>query len=188
MKLLYYAAIGLVFLTQWLVPANMIYKREKILAQGRIFKFLIEPVDPENPLTGRYLSLNFKEQQLKKAHKDKNYRPHFTQQMYILLEKDKDGFEIVKDVQSNKPADEGEYVKAAVHVYSPENDSTSYRITYPFENYYLDEYKAPKADSIFSWRRRDSSQVSYAIVSVLDGEAVIRDVMINGKSIREVIK
>ena len=52
----------------------------------------------------------------------------------------------------------------------------------------MDEFKAPKAEKMYRQSNRDSTQKVYAMVSVLKGKAVIKDVMINEKSIRIAIE
>lgn len=52
----------------------------------------------------------------------------------------------------------------------------------------MDEYKAPKAEAAYRESTRDSTQKTYAVVSILNGDAVAKDVLINGQSIRQVIR
>ena len=51
----------------------------------------------------------------------------------------------------------------------------------------MDEYKAPNAETEYRKANMDSTQRIYAAVSILKGDAVIREVMINDKPIVEVI-
>ena len=51
----------LVALMQLFVPANMIWSREKVLNEGKIYKFKTAPIDPNDPFRGKYISLNFEQ-------------------------------------------------------------------------------------------------------------------------------
>ena len=53
-------AFVLLALIQWVLPARMIWEREEVLQIGKEFKFIVEPIDPEDPFKGRYINLNFK--------------------------------------------------------------------------------------------------------------------------------
>ena len=49
----------LVALAQIAVPASMIWKRQRTLSEGRVWKFRTAPVDPVDAMRGRYLALRF---------------------------------------------------------------------------------------------------------------------------------
>jgi len=51
----------------------------------------------------------------------------------------------------------------------------------------MDEFMAPKAEEAFRRRQGDSTKKTYAVVSVLNGESVIKEVMIGDKPIRELL-
>ena len=55
----------LVALAQLFVPAQMIYNQEDILDTGKLVKFQCEPIDPNDPFRGKYITLNFKENRIK---------------------------------------------------------------------------------------------------------------------------
>ena len=47
---------------QLFVPAKMIYDHEAILNKGKVFKFKTAPVDPSDPIRGKYITLQFEAQ------------------------------------------------------------------------------------------------------------------------------
>ena len=47
--------------------------------------------------------------------------------------------------------------------------------------------EAPKAEAEYSRAQLDTSQLAYALVNIKNGEAVIKDVLIDGVSIRELV-
>ena len=62
------------------------------------------------------------------------------------------------------------------------------RIEYTFDRFYMEETKAQAAEDMYRESIVDSSQVAYALVNIRNGEAVIRDVLINGTSISDLVK
>jgi len=117
MKSIPLLALVVVAVIQWLVPGNIILKREKILKEGEIFKFLTEPIDPSDPFLGRYVHLNFKEKEFTRPRDLTAENIQTYTQAYVLLDKEKDGFAKIKNIQLTKPADHTSYVKAVVWFY-----------------------------------------------------------------------
>ncbi len=44
-------------LAQWIVPGKMVYDSENTIAEGTLYKFKTAPVDPSDPLRGKYVTL-----------------------------------------------------------------------------------------------------------------------------------
>ena len=78
-----------------------------------------------------------------------------------------------------------EYVKAKAD-YGIEHETVT--IHYPFERFYLEESKASEAERLYWEANSDSTQATYAVVRIKDGNAALQDVMINGESIISIIK
>ncbi|MFT3747156.1 MAG: GDYXXLXY domain-containing protein [Agriterribacter sp.] len=175
-------------IAQWAVPARMILQKENVLRSGKLFNFRTEPVDPAHPFKGRYITLNFEASSFTTAQLDsaiENYDP----EVYVLLDVDKDGFAKVRQLVKHKPANTADYVKAGInYINRMEHDSARVMINYPFTEFYMDEFKAVKAEGIYRESAIDSTQKTYAVVSILNGDAVVKDVMINNKPIREVVE
>jgi uncharacterized membrane-anchored protein len=182
------SAIGvfiIIAIVQWLVPGKMIWDKEAVLRKGKIFHFRTEPVDPSHPFKGRYIALSFKENEFTTTSPDSglfNYGD-----AYVLLEKDRDGFAKIKNVVKQKPGTAPDYVQASISYIDRKKDTAVIHLQYPFDAFYMDEYKAPKAEAAYRESTRDSTQKTYAVVSILNGDAVVKDVLINGQSIRQVI-
>lgn len=60
-------------------------------------------------------------------------------------------------------------------------------LTWPFDRFYLNERLAPGADRIVAERFRSDSR-PVAEIRVFEGRAVLTDVLIDGVSIREIVK
>lgn len=172
----------LVALIQLYVPAKMILGREDILLTGKAFKFKTMPVDPNDPFRGKYITLRFKENliQVKNENDWVGNEP-----IYVILKTDKDGYAGIQAVSKVKPADNLYFVKARVE-YVTGDSSKNLTVSYPFDRFYMEESKAPEAEKIYRKSLADTNQVTYGLVNIKDGEAVLKDVLINGISINEI--
>jgi uncharacterized membrane-anchored protein len=184
MKKLILPVFFLVVLVQWLVPGKMIVDREKIVRQGKAFRFLTEPVDPSHPFIGRYISLTFKEARYETNMTDV-YREN--QPIFVLLRNDPDGFAKVTSITTTEPASTTDYVKATVNYTSETNSGKFVQIGFSFDKYYMDEYKAPRAEDAYRRANIDSTKKTYALVKIWKGRAVIENVFVDNKPILELI-
>ncbi len=83
--------------------------------------------------------------------------------------------------------DRDDYIKASVS-YSVADTMTMVFIQYPFDRFYMEESKAPQAEITYNESLRDTNQVTYAVVLVKKGEAVVKDVMIDDRSIVDIVR
>ena len=173
----------LVALVQLSVPAKMIFDREDILNNGKEYKFKTKPIDPSNSFTGKYITLSFYEDMIEVEN-----RADWTdgEIIYVSLTTDREGFAKIKSVSKENLVNEQDFLKTKVG-YIADNDPKELTIDYPFDRFYMEESKAYDAESIYRESQHDTSQIAYALVSIKDGEAVLKDVLINGVSIREIV-
>lgn len=184
LKSLLWPGFIIVVIAQWLVPGQMIWQKERTLTRGISYKFQSAPVDPADPFRGRYVVLNFKESEYMTT--DSTIMDS-RNEVYITFSTDKNGFAIIDKVSETRP-EKPDYLKTTVSYVSRENDTTRVGINYPFNKFYLEEYKAPKAETIYRESISDSTQKTYALVSILNGDAVTKDIFINDTSIHEIIR
>ncbi len=52
----------------------------------------------------------------------------------------------------------------------------------------MEESKASDAEEIYAKSLQDTTQLTYALVSIKNGDAVLKDVLIDGVSIKEIVK
>jgi uncharacterized membrane-anchored protein len=185
MRKIFFAGLILLALAQWIVPGLIIRKHEYFLKTGKSFKFQTEPVDPNNFFKGKYIALNFKEDQFTERNlPDLNSG----QDVFVLLSSDKDGFAKIKGLSTKNPSPDTDYLIAKVMYLSSQNDSTTVYLDYTFREFYLNEFKAPQAEKLYRESNRDSLTKTYALVKIKKGTAVIEDVIINNSSIKDLIK
>ncbi|MCO5269665.1 MAG: GDYXXLXY domain-containing protein [Brumimicrobium sp.] len=168
----------IVALVQLAIPIKMIMEHETILKIGKIYRFEIAPIDPSDPFRGKYVIVRLKENSFRPESMDENMQGD----IYVLLHSTgPNGFATIKGLSKEKPAANEDFVKAKID-YS--YDELVY-IRYPFDRYYLNETIAPKVEGDYFKMANDTLQKSYAILYVQDGDAVINDLIINGKSVKD---
>ncbi|MBC7850840.1 MAG: GDYXXLXY domain-containing protein [Chitinophagaceae bacterium] len=183
MKFYFLGAFVLVAIMQWFIPLQMISSRETILEEGKAFKFLTAPVDPADPFRGRYVALNFaiSEYNVKETGELKRGP------VYASLTTDDSGYAKIKSLSTKPPSGTTDYFSADINYIRTDSINTVF-LTLPFDQYFMDEVKATAAENVY----RESSQVlnnrTYALVKILNGEAVIQDVLINDTSIHYFVK
>ncbi|MFH1768518.1 MAG: GDYXXLXY domain-containing protein [Candidatus Omnitrophota bacterium] len=160
---------------QIILPANMIFQRENVLRYGLTYRFETAPVDPYDALRGRYVVLSVKNRSFEyKGGKE----VVDGQTVYLLLEKDSDGYAYIKDILLQPPRLRN-YIKTKV---SYKRGNQLY-FDLPFDRFYMNEYKAPKAEELYRKFSREGKKDGYVLVRVLNGAAVIEDLYLGGKPI-----
>jgi uncharacterized membrane-anchored protein len=175
---------GVVVMAQLFVPAKMIWDSEDVMRSGTDYKFKTAPLDPSDPFRGKYITLSFSEDVFV-VRNDSLWKNG--QHIYVVLTTDSVGFMKIKNVSRVPPVENEDFVKATVG-YVPGNGTNKITINYPFDRYYMEESKAYDAELAYRDSQVDSVKNTWALVSVKDGEAVLKDVLIDGVPIREVVK
>ena len=172
-----------VVMAQLFVPAQMIYNQEDILNTGKIVKFQCEPIDPNDPFRGKYITLRFKES----AIKVKNLKEwNSNETIFAKIETSKNGFAKIKSISKTKPTDNSTYLKLKIN-YSDDYENKIY-LDFPFNRFYMNEYKAKNTEEVYAESTIDTTKIAYALVATKNGEAVIKDVLIDNISIKELAK
>lgn len=169
---------------QLFVPAKMIFDSEDVIKTGKEFKFKTEPVDPNDPFRGKYITLRFEQNKIQQL-VDTTWKERET--VYVTLTHDSAGYAKIESISHFEPENTDDFVKCKVNYYNRYNESFVY-LEYPFEKYYMEESKAPKAEIAYRESARDTAQNTYALVNVKHGDAVLRDVLINDVSIKTIVK
>ena len=173
-------AFAITALAQLFVPAKMIYESEITARTGTEYKFKAEPVDPNDPFRGKYITLAFAMENL--TTKDTTWLAGET--AYITLAKDSLDFAKAASLSREKP--ETDYITTEI---AYKLSDTELRITLPFDRFYMEESKAPEAEIAYGdYVGRQDYKPVYAIVAVKDGNAVLKDVIIDGMPIKEYVE
>jgi uncharacterized membrane-anchored protein len=192
-KSIYLILFIAVVIAQWLIPIVMISHQEDTLSTGKIFKFKTEPVDPYDAFRGKYISLRFKEDRAKinKETKKLNYGDAI-----FVTFIDSSGYALVDAVLVREPKDTQIYVKAKVSYVDNsillnskvKQPRFSIHINYPFERYYMNETKAPMAETAYRENNQQTKDNVYAQVAIKNGVGIVKDVIIDGVPIKDYVK
>ena len=177
-------AFFLMVLAQLYVPASMIFQKERVIAQGTAYKFRTAPIDPNDPFRGKYITLSFNETGVKVENAEEWNN---ADEVYVYLTTDSSGYAMIQSIAKEQPKGRNDYIKANIDYILTDTLSTVF-VRYPFDRFYMEESKAPVAETIYNEAAIDSNQVAYALVMVMNGDAVVRDIFIDDVSITEVIR
>lgn len=168
---------------QLFVPLQMIYNQEDIINTGKLVKFQCEPIDPNDPFRGKYITLNFKESGIKV----KNLKEwNSNEAIFAKIETSKDGFAKIKSISKSEPNDNSIYLKLKIN-YLAGHENKIY-LDFPFNRFYMNENKAKNAEKVYAQSTLDTTKIAYALVATKNGEAVIKDVLIDEISIKKLAK
>ena len=174
------AAFIITVLAQLSIPLKMIYDSEITEREGAEFKFKTVPIDPTDFLRGKYIILSYDIE---------NYPTQDTtfisgEYAYAVLKEDAGGFAEITSLHHDKPKDEKNYVFAEVH----SNYAGRINLEFPFNRFYMNEHKAKDAETAYAEYSEKDSKPAYALVAVKEGNAVVKDVIIDGVPIKEYVE
>jgi uncharacterized membrane-anchored protein len=169
---------------QWMVPAKMIYDSEQVLAEGTNLKFKTRPIDPSDPFRGKYITLNF-ESNFFEFRDSSDWAPGH--EVFVTFDTDSLGFAVVKEA-FHTPPESNTYLRTTIeYVYNRPGFYTA-EIKLPFERFYVEESKASEAEQVYWESQRNKDQITYAVVSIGEGQAILQDVFINDRSIIDIVE
>lgn len=174
---------GLVVLVQLAVPAWMIREHERVRNEGELFKFRTAPVDPRDPFRGEYVRLDFVAANGRWALPGTQKADGSRHSAAAVIATDSAGFATIASVSQERP-ESGSYITVE---YTAWDVDSLYGINLPFDRYYLEEGEGPKTEQLLTpqWTDGVPSEPlpAYALVRVLDGRAVIEDLVVADRSI-----
>lgn len=172
----------LLALIQLYFPGRMVWDMEDVLISGTEYKFRTAPVDPYDPFRGKYITLDYQDTEFEV---DDPEDWDVEELVFVTIQEDKEGFAIIKDITREEPEGELDYIKCNVRrIYFSDGDRLE--VEYPFDRFYMEESKAGPAETAYNESNRDSLSTTYALVNVKKGNAVLKDVIIDGQSATEI--
>ncbi|MGI6100286.1 MAG: GDYXXLXY domain-containing protein [Lentisphaerae bacterium] len=204
-RMLTIALIGLV--AQFGVMGFMIMQREIALRNGVECRFLTAPVDPYDAFRGRYVSLNLTENNRMLC--DREYARG--QRIYVIIGNGTNGYSRIERL-APRPGPDDIYIRTRVAYCWPEyreipaitNNTALARRSHgrrhvltgkyqvhaklPLDRYYMEEKLAPEAERAYQNASRRDSQPGVLVVRVWRGMAVIEDLELGGRPIRDVAR
>jgi uncharacterized membrane-anchored protein len=177
----------LVITAQLAVPFRMIQSRETVLEKGELFRFKTRPIDPADPFQGRYVRLGIQNDYIPRDKKDQSKFKYNTP-VYASVETDNDGFAHFTEMTREHPETDS-FLKTRYrgsrrrwHEETKKHIYLGDRIDIPFDRFYMDEAKAPRAEQIA--RQSANTTNCWVNVRIYKGKAVIEDVFAEGQSLK----
>lgn len=173
----------IVALMQLLVPAKMIADQEDILETGTAFKFKTIPVDPSDPFRGKYIVLNYKLNSVKVTDSTLALK----EKLYLYVKNDSLGYATVDQITSKLIDANSNYIIIKDYWYYAQQKELNFDL--PFDRFYMKETKAKKAEDVYREALRDSLPNNiYGLVYIKEGDAVLKDVIVNNESIAKYVE
>lgn len=172
---------------QWLVPAKMIWENERLYSTGTTFKIRTIPVDPNDPFRGKYITLSY---DINTYYLEKfAYKNEFSNKdkVFVLVEEDENGFAKIVSI-SKTPPSSNDYLTANIRSVHETDTQYIFRLDYPFQKFFMEETKAPKAEELYWEALRHTDKQVYGLVNIKAGKAVLKDVQVDGVSIVELVQ
>lgn len=186
MKKLIFPAFALMVLAQWIVPVKMMLDSEAVLTDGELYKFKTQPIDPSDPFRGKYVVLHFDVEQVET---DTLRQFSEGQEVYARLATNTNGFVKIAALLAEKPEIlDNTFLKTTVRYAWFVDGKQRINLNLPFNRFYVEESKAPVAEQAYWDAQQDTLQTTYALVRVRKGQAIIENVMINDRSILEIVQ
>lgn len=176
---------GIMVLLQLYFPTRWILENEETLSEGTPYRFRVRPIDPSDPIRGNYVRINYEADRIRI---DDMEEWDEGDEVFVSFELNDDGFVELKEV-SKEPFDETPYFQSGVQsvIKRPSERTAIMYLDHPFDRFYIDKEAAQKAEDLLFERTPDDTEESYAIVKILDGQASLEDLVVQGTSIRELV-
>ncbi|MEW6173934.1 MAG: GDYXXLXY domain-containing protein, partial [Bacillota bacterium] len=172
--------------------------RETTLKTGRQFKFRTAPVDPYDAFRGRYVAIGIENNaaidygapEFKPGQKEfagsRELKPG--QRVYAHITVDAKGFASFSKVTANRPEGNA-YIQTTVNFVMNEPAGSKVYFRLPFDRYYMEEKAAPAAESAYRrYSMNPERSNAYITVRVKEGFAVLEELYIDGKPIRDFVR
>ncbi len=188
---------------QFFVVSSVIFDEEQILDEGSVFKFKTRPIDPYDIFRGKYVSLDFSDENVpykggiealdnkikeylkdrltdKGEFVDKNPRIYSLKidDLKVFFNADENGFAVPTLVETEKNAHS--YIFVSPRCYNVKEKTLDFE--YPFRKFFTNEKDAPKLEEGYNDSRRDDEKRknTYLTVSIRDGKYAVVELYIDG--------
>ena len=173
LRLILFFVVGL---AQLAVPASVVWKRTRTLQEGRVWKFRTAPVDPEDALRGRYVSLQF-------AAEDYPANQQMNEDAgYATLKEGPEGFAEVENLSATPVEMSGDNV-LKVKVRGWYNNLQ--HLEFPFDRYWVSEKLAPAAEAAYFANSTRKKMNAYVTVRVRRNDAAFEELYIDIRPLKE---
>ena len=182
MKTLFISFISVVVI-QLFIPLKIVYDKEISKLYGQEFKFKTQPIDPYDPFRGKYVTLNFSNNNFY-VNRDEKWKRG--EEVFVVFKKDKDGYAEISRINKKQPKTTEFYLKTEVN-YVERGQKSKVVVAYPFTRYYMEESKAGEAEKLTMRFDRKKLQTISATVNVYRGEFTVTGLMLNDEQMEDAV-
>lgn len=172
----------LVAAIQLMAPAKMIFDQQSAIDKGKAYKFLTQPIDPNDPFRGKFIRMNYQINNYKTKVNDWDRNS----EIYVYI-KDSLGYAKLDTVTKDKLKNRQDYIKAKLIWYNKNENQVNFNILN--DRFYMEESKAKPAEDLVRDEQRDSTtnNSTYALIYIKNGTSVLKDVFVNDVPIKNLI-
>jgi hypothetical protein len=164
---------------QWLVPLLGVWRQERVIARGATVRIECAAPDPYDPLRGRYLAVRPCEQTA--VAPDAFPAGRGAVEVWATLAAGADGLARIGSL-SVEPVSGPTVIRLVARRIGETDGRPTVGLDWPFDRFYLNERLAPDADKLVA------GKTTVAELRLLDGRAVLADLLLDGASVRELVK
>lgn len=165
----------LVAATQVAVPASLIWKRERTLRQGHVWKLRTAPVDPVDAFRGRYVALEFEAETQQISPPPSS---QYGQTVFVTLRADAEGFAAIDQVLASRP-NSNDFMVAQLQ---------GATISLPFDKYWVTERDAQAAEAAYRTQSTREKRNAFVTVRVFKGDAALEQLYLDGLPLGEYLR
>lgn len=170
-------------LAQWLVPLAGVRQYEQFMARGTVARLECSGHSSYDPLRGRYLDLWLAE--------SGQFAPHGMPErgavpLWATLGAGDDGISRIRSL-SVAPISGPTVIRLVARHSGDTNGAKTISLEWPFDRLYMTRRLTREAARLVAGRHT-SGKVAVAEVRILDGRAMLVDVLVDGESIRDVLR
>ena len=176
-------------LAQWLVPLVGVWQHERIIARGVAVRFECAAPDPYDPFRGRFLAVRPAETMVlaPEGIAQSGYGANrIVVPVWATLVADEHGLSRIQTL-SLEPVSGPTVIRLGARLSVETDGAKMVMISWPLDRFYLNERLAPDADRLVA-ERLGRGKPPVAEIRLLDGQAVLTDILLDGVSIRETVK
>lgn len=168
---------------QWLVPLAGVWQHERVITRGAPVRIRCTAPDPFDPFRGRYLAVRPEQESVASP---AGMPERGSMPVWAELVPGADGLARIESL-SLAPLRGPHVIRLMASRRLLRRDADEARLEWPFDRFYVNERLAPDADALVAERFRSGVR-PVAEIRLLDGRAVLVDVLLDGTSISEVVR
>lgn len=173
-------------LAQFIVMFLWVLRSNDTLENGAVYKFRLQGYDPHDPFRGEYLRIQFKDNIMEMQNEDEAMTIINALEVYAKFSVDDEGFAMPMSL-SQSISDNALKVEVTRDYFSSEMTSIRIRIQYPFDRLWMNQKECPVAEKVVNKALSGNKHV-YALVSIKNGDGVLKDIEVDGVSIKDLVK